>query len=298
MTQGLLLINKPKDITSFGVVAKVKWLLHEKRVGHTGTLDPMATGVLPVFVGRATALSSLLLEADKVYTATFRFGITTDTADITGKILSEKPVNITKQDILAALEKFTGNIIQVPPMYSAIKKNGVPLYKLARLGKTVDVPQREVTVNYIELKSDFTDNEITVQVSCSKGTYIRTLCADIGEYLGCGATLSSLRRDETSGFTLSNCVNLEDLTNENINDYVINEEKAVEYLREIKISDKQAVRFANGGQLSFERLNYKFDTENELLRVKMGDKLLGIGIADLENKQVAIKCILRGTADE
>ena len=293
-----MLINKPKDITSFGVVAKIKWLLHEKRVGHTGTLDPMATGVLPVFVGRATALSSLLLEADKVYTATFRFGITTDTADITGKILSEKPVNITKQDILAALEKFTGNIIQVPPMYSAIKKNGVPLYKLARLGKTVDVPQREVTVNYIELKSDFTDNEITVQVSCSKGTYIRTLCADIGEYLGCGATLSSLRRDETSGFTLSNCVNLEDLTNENINDYVINEEKAVEYLREIKISDKQAVRFANGGQLSFERLNYKFDTENELLRVKMGDKLLGIGIADLENKQVAIKCILRGTADE
>lgn len=298
MTQGLLLINKPKDITSFSVVAKIKWLLHEKRVGHTGTLDPMATGVLPVFVGRATALSSLLLEADKVYTATFRFGITTDTADITGKILSEKPVNITKQDILSALEKFTGNIAQVPPMYSAIKKDGVPLYKLARQGKTVDVPSRDVTVNYIEPKSDFTDNEITVQVSCSKGTYIRTLCADIGEYLGCGATLSSLRRDETSGFTLSNCVNLEDLTSENINDYVIDEEKAVEYLREIRISDKQAVRFTNGGQLSFERLNYKFDIPNELLRVKMGNKLLGIGIADLENKQIAIKCILRGTADE
>lgn len=293
-----MLINKPKDITSFGVVAKIKWLLHEKRVGHTGTLDPMATGVLPVFVGRATALSSLLLEADKVYTATFRFGITTDTADITGKILSEKPVNIKSEDILSALKQFTGNITQVPPMYSAIKKNGVPLYKLARLGETVEVPKREVTINYIEPKSDFKNNEITVQVSCSKGTYIRSLCADIGEYLGCGATLSSLRRDETSGFTLAHCVNLEDLTNENINNYIIDEEKAVEHLREIKISDKQAVRFCNGGQLSFERLNYEFKTDYELLRVKSGGKLLGIGVADIEKEQVAIKCILRGIADE
>lgn len=298
MTQGLLLINKPKGITSFAVVAKIKWLLHQKRVGHTGTLDPMATGVLPVFVGRATVLSSLLLEADKVYTATFRFGITTDTADITGKVIEEKEVNISEAEIIKAFSSFTGKITQVPPMYSAIKKDGVPLYKLARQGKTVDVPAREVTINFIEPKSNFENNEITVQVSCSKGTYIRSLCSDIGDYLGCGAALSALRRDETSGFKLENCVNLDDLTPENIDDYIMDEERAVENFGQITVSEKQAIRFANGGQLSFERLNYNFDTDNELLRVKSKDKLLGIGVTDLENKQVAIKCILRGLNDE
>ena len=298
MTQGLLLINKPKDITSFGVVAKIKWLLHEKRVGHTGTLDPMATGVLPVFVGRATALSSFLLDADKVYTATFRFGVTTDTADITGKVLTENEVKITADDILSAFKEFTGEIKQVPPMFSAIKKNGVPLYKLAREGKAVDVPERAVTINYIKPVNEFENNEITVRVSCSKGTYIRSLCRDIGEYLGCGATLSELRRDETSGFGLENCVNLDDLTPDNIREFLTDEERAVSYLREISISEKQAVRFSNGGQLSFERLSYTFNTQGELLRVKHKNELLGIGIADLENRQVAIKCVLRGVSNE
>ena len=298
MTQGLLLINKPENITSFGVVAKTKWLLHEKRVGHTGTLDPMATGVLPVFVGRATALSSFLLEADKVYTATFRFGITTDTADITGNVLTQKEVKITEDQLFSAFTKFTGKITQTPPLFSALKKDGVALYKLARQGKTVDIPTREVNINFIEPQGDFENNEITVKVSCSKGTYIRSLCRDIGEHLGCGATLSKLRRDATSGFSLEQCVNLDDLTPENIRDYIIDEEKAVEFLREIRVSDKQAVRFTNGGQLSFDRLNYDFTTDNELLRVKYKDKLLGIGVTDLANNQVAIKCILRGVGDE
>ena len=298
MTQGLLLINKPNGKTSFGVVAKIKWLLHEKRVGHTGTLDPMATGVLPVFVGRATALSSILLEADKVYTATFRFGITTDTADITGNVLTETDVKITEEEILSAFSEFTGEITQTPPMFSALKKDGVPLYKLARLGKTVDIPKRQVTINFIEPKTKFENNEITVQVSCSKGTYIRSLCRDIGEYLGCGATLSALRRDETSGFKLEDCVNLDDLTPENVQDYIISEEKAVGFLREINISEKQAVRFTNGGQLGFDRLNYDLGTDNEMLRVKYNGRLLGIGVTDLKNSQVAIKCILRGVKDE
>ncbi len=298
MMQGLLLINKPKGKTSFGVVAKIKWLLHQKRVGHTGTLDPMATGVLPVFVGRATALAEFLLSADKVYTATFRFGITTDTADITGNILSERAVDLTEAEILSAIDKFTGEITQVPPMYSAIKKDGVPLYKLARQGVTIDVPEREVTINYIKPVTKYENKEITVQVSCSKGTYIRSLCHDIGEYLGCGAVLSELRRDETSGFTLENCVNLDDLTPDNVTMFLIDEEKAVEHLREIKVSEKQAVRFSNGGQLSFERLNYNFEDDGELLRIKHQGKFLGIGIADLEKSEVAIKCILRGVNDE
>ncbi len=295
MTQGLLLVNKPKGKTSFGVVAKIKWLLGEKRVGHTGTLDPMATGVLPIFVGRATALSSFLLEADKVYTATFRFGTTTDTADITGNVICESAVNLTESEILAAFSDFTGKIIQTPPMFSAIKKDGVPLYKLAREGKSVEIPKREVTINFIKPISEFLNNEITVQVSCSKGTYIRSLCRDIGEKLGCGATLSALQRDITSGFLLEQCVNLDDLTQENIRQYLINEEKAVEFLREIRVSEKQAIRFANGGQLSFDRLNYSFNTDNELLRVKYKDKFLGIGIADIEKKQIAIKCIINGS---
>ncbi len=293
MTQGLILINKPKGITSFSVVSKIKWLLHEKRVGHTGTLDPMATGVLPIFVGRATALSSFLLDADKVYTATFRFGITTDTADITGNILNTRPVSFTNDDLEKAFLAFTGEIMQVPPMYSALKRDGVPLYKLAREGKTVDIPARKITVNFIEPVSVFLNNEITVRVSCSKGTYIRSLCNDIGEYLGCGATLTNLRRDETSGFTLKDCVSLDDLTQDNVRDYLTSEENAVKNLRQINVSEKQAIRFTNGGQLSTDRLNASFTKENELLRVKYGNTLLGIGCADLENGQVAVKCVIR-----
>ncbi len=293
MTQGLILINKPEGITSFSVVSKIKWLLHEKRVGHTGTLDPMATGVLPIFVGRATALSSFLLDADKVYTATFRFGITTDTADITGSVINTRPVEFSAEDLKQAFSSFIGEIMQVPPMYSALKRDGVPLYKLAREGKTIDIPARKITVNYIEPVTDFADNEITVRISCSKGTYIRSLCNDIGEYLGCGATLTALRRDETSGFTLKNCVSLDELTPENVRDYLINEENAVKNLRQINVSEKQAVRFTNGGQLSFERLNASFTKDNELLRVKYGDTLLGIGIADTENNQVSVKCVIK-----
>ncbi len=293
MTQGLILINKPEGITSFSVVSKIKWLLHEKRVGHTGTLDPMATGVLPIFVGRATALSSFLLDADKVYTATFRFGITTDTADITGRVLETRVVSFTDEQLENALKIFTGEITQTPPMYSALKKDGVPLYKLAREGKTVDIPARTVRINFIEQLSALENNEITVQVSCSKGTYIRSLCRDIGEFLGCGATLSALRRDETSGFSLKECVSLDELTRENINDYIISEENAVKNLREINVSDKQAVRFTNGGQLSFERLNTHFSENGELLRVKHGDVLLGIGSADLEKQWVSVKCVIK-----
>ena len=150
--QGLLLIDKPQGKTSFSTVANVKWLAQEKRVGHTGTLDPMATGVLPIFIGRATALSSLLLDGDKRYRATVRLGITTDTQDITGKVLKESEVKVTKDDLIRALEHFTGKISQIPPMYSAIKKDGVRLYSLAREGKTVEVEPREIEIYSITAK--------------------------------------------------------------------------------------------------------------------------------------------------
>lgn len=289
--QGFLLIDKPEGITSFSAVSAVKRLAGEKRVGHTGTLDPMATGVLPIFLGRATALSSILLEAEKQYTATVRLGITTDTCDITGDVLEEKSVSVRENDLLGVLDRFKGEIEQIPPMYSALKKDGVRLYELARKGEKVEIEPRKITVNELVLKS-FDGETFEIFVSCSKGTYIRSLCRDIGDALGCGATMTALRRNSTCGFSEHDCVKLDDLTPENITSYLKNEEWAVRHLREVSVSEKQAVRFSNGGQLAYERLKVSDFADGELVRVKFNDKFLGIGFADNEKQQIAIKCII------
>ncbi len=291
--QGLLLLNKPAGMTSFAAVAALKRLAGEKRVGHTGTLDPMATGVLPVLFGRATALSGLLLEADKRYTAAIRLGLTTDSDDITGRVLVEKPVAVTPEQLTQTLTDFTGTILQRPPAYSAIKKDGVRLYRLAREGKSPEVPARQVTVHAITQTSPIHDDHVfTVDVRVSKGTYIRSLARDIGQALGCGACLSSLCRTAASGFDLSDCVPLDRLTAENIGQYVVSEERAVSHLRAVSVTEKQAVRFCNGGQLAFERLKLTDPAENELFRVKFGDTLLGVGRADILREEVAIACVL------
>ncbi len=289
--QGLILINKPKGITSFSAVNKLKWLAQEKRVGHTGTLDPLATGVLPVFIGRATALAGILLDADKSYVATVKLGITTDTCDITGEILSKTSVTVTEEQLLTALENFKGKILQIPPMYSALKKDGVRLYDLARQGKTVDIPPRQVEISRLDLL-EFSGDTFKIAIDCSKGTYIRSLCRDIGEALGCGATMTELCRTATSGFSLGETVSLDDLTRENVADYILPEETALSYMREVWVTEKQAIRFSNGGQLAYERLKNADFTEGELLRVKYKDKFLGVGIADNEKSQIAIKCVI------
>lgn len=291
--QGLILIDKPENITSFGAVARIKRIALEKRVGHTGTLDPMATGVLPVLLGRATALSGLLLEADKRYTAKVKLGVATDTEDITGNIISETKVSVTNEQLECALKHFTGKIMQKPPMYSAIKKDGVRLYKLAREGKNVEVKAREIEIFSVGLISPL-DNEniFEIDVHASKGTYIRSLARDIGEYLGCGACLTELRRTYTGGFSIEDCVRLDVLNEENITEHIISEETAVAYLRGVFVTEKQAVRFCNGGQLDLDRLKIKALTEGELVRVKLKDRFLGVGIADLEKNQLAIKCII------
>lgn len=291
--QGLLLINKPAGRTSFSVVSAVKKAASQKRVGHTGTLDPMATGVLPVLLGRATVLSSIMLDADKRYIARVKLGITTDTDDITGEVISQKEVNISKEALSLALEHFTGEIEQIPPMYSAIKKDGVRLYKLAREGKTAEIDPRKVNIFEIKLLSDLNqENEFVIDVHVSKGTYIRSLARDIGEYLGCGATLTALERTYACGFDIKDCVALEDLCSDNIEGYLLNEEIAVGHLREINVSEKQAVRFCNGGQLMFERLKVTDFNDGELFRIKYNEKLLGIGFADCKKEQIGIKCIL------
>lgn len=291
--QGLILLNKPKGITSFSAVSRIKRLACEKRVGHTGTLDPMATGVLPVLLGRATALSSLMLDADKRYIAKIKLGITTDTDDITGEILTESNVDVTNAQIKNALNNYIGVINQTPPIYSALKKDGVRLYDLARQGKMVDIPERQVEIYSINLLSPLdSENCFVIETHVSKGTYIRSLARDIGNFLGCGATLFELERTFASGFSIEKCVNIDVLTPENFKKYLLSEEIAVSHLRAVNITQNQAVRFCNGGQLDFERLRVSNFSENELLRVKFDNQFLGVGFADIPNNRVGIKCVI------
>ena len=291
--QGLVLINKPKGITSFSAVARIKRLAGEKRVGHTGTLDPMATGVLPVLLGRATTLSSLMLDDDKKYIARVKLGVLTDSDDITGNIIAENKVEVSQGDIDNILQKFVGLISQTPPMYSALKKDGVRLYDLARQGKTVEIKPREIEIFELSVLSPLdSENCFTMLCHVSKGTYIRSLARDIGNALGCGATLSELNRVMTSGFDIEKCVSLDDINEENIGNYLLNEEVAVSHLRALSVTKNQAVRFCNGGQLAFERLNVENFKENELFRIKYKNQFLGIGLADCQKQQIAIKCIV------
>ncbi len=289
--QGLILLNKPQGITSFSAVNKIKWLAGEKRVGHTGTLDPLATGLLPVFIGRPTALAGIVLDADKSYIATVKLGITTDTCDITGTALTQNEVQVTKEQLEVVLGRFRGEISQVPPMYSALKRDGVRLYELARQGKTVEIEARRVTISKLELVS-FEGDTFKIAVDCSKGTYIRSLCRDIGDALSCGATMTELCRTATGGFSIEQTVSLDELTKENIKAYLLPEETALTYLREVMVTEKQAIRFSNGGQLAFERLKASDFSDGELLRIKYNDKFLGVGYADSKNEQIAIKCVI------
>lgn len=291
--QGLILINKPKNISSFGVVHRIKKLTGEKRVGHTGTLDPMATGVLPVFVGRATVLSSYLLEADKSYLACIKLGTTTDTYDITGKITSENEVKVTNRDLDEILTTFIGEQNQIPPMFSALKKEGKKLYELARQGYEVERSPRRIRIHNIKRITDI-DNEncFRINVVCSKGTYIRSLCNDIGNRLGCGAVLTELCRDSANGINIMNCVPLEKLTEENIAEYIIPEEYAVARFDPIGVTEKQAIRFSNGGELDVNRLHIDPPYQGQLFRVKYNSILLGVGRYESEKNAIVIDCIV------
>lgn len=209
MANGILIIDKPAGWTSHDVVAKLRGILHERRIGHAGTLDPMATGVLPVFVGRATRAVEFAADQEKEYLAGLRLGLTTDTQDTTGTVLATHPVDLTRAQVEAALPSFRGEIQQIPPMYSAIKRQGQKLYELARRGETVDRPPRPVTIHALEIVDQASPTEYTLRVACSKGTYVRTLCHDIGQALGCGGAMYALRRTQAAGFSLKDAVTLE-----------------------------------------------------------------------------------------
>ena len=258
---GIILLDKPKDITSFGAVARVRRICGEKKCGHTGTLDPMATGVLTIMLGGATRFCELLPSHNKAYIATFRLGTTTDTLDITGKVLETRPVSATAADVREKLKVFEGEISQLPPMYSAVSVDGQRLYDLARKGIEVERKARQVTIFSIEMLNENEENgEYSIAVECSSGTYIRTLISDLGEALGCGAVMTELRRTKANGFSIENAVTLEQLSaaadNGSLNDIVISVDKALEEYPVIKVSAAQAKRFSNGGELDLQRLKY------------------------------------------
>ena len=214
MPNGIIIIDKPAGWTSMDVCAKLRGILHEKRVGHAGTLDPMATGVLPVFVGQATKAVSFAENGRKVYEAVLLLGRVTDTQDTTGETLEERAVTVTADDVRAALPRFLGEIEQSPPMYSAIKVNGQKLYDLARQGKEVARKPRRITIYDLALTEELGNGQYALRVECSKGTYIRTLCHDLGQTLDCGGCMAALRRTEASGFCIGEAVTLEDAARE------------------------------------------------------------------------------------
>ena len=214
MPDGIIIIDKPTGWTSMDVCAKLRGILREKRIGHAGTLDPMATGVLPVFVGRATKAVQFAENGRKEYYAVLKLGTVTDTQDTTGTVLEAHPVTVGADEVRAALEHFTGELLQLPPMYSALKVNGQKLYDLARQGKTVERKPRAITVYELELLEQSAPDEFALRVVCSKGTYIRTLCHDLGQALGCGGCMAALRRTEASNFRIDEAVTLEDVARE------------------------------------------------------------------------------------
>lgn len=292
---GIICINKDKDITSFGVVAKVRGITKEKKTGHTGTLDPMATGVLPVMLGGATRFLDYLPDSDKGYRASFILGKTTDTLDITGNVTGEYEVKSTQDDVCSVLDKFRGIISQVPPMYSAVSVDGKRLYDLARQGIEVERQSRPVEIKKLELV-DFCDGEYTIDVVCTKGTYIRTLIDDIGKELGCGAVMTKLTRTLAMGFTLEDCVTIDELQRRKDNaipfdDIIIDIEKMFEVYDSVCVSEAQAKRFSNGGALSTDRIRRKLD--NGIYRVYSPDGIfLGLGNADIQKQELAVKRLL------
>ena len=252
---GIVIIDKPQEWTSQDVTARLRRVFNTRRIGHGGTLDPMATGVLPVFVGRATRGVEFFEHAEKTYETVLRLGLTTDTEDVTGTVLTESPVNVTEEDVLAVLPKFRGEIMQVPPMYSALKINGQKLVDLARKGKEVERQPRPITIHELTLLG-MEDEGIRLRVRCSKGTYIRTLCKDIGEALGCGGCMASLRRVQAGEYTISEAVPLLELLEmENPEQVLRNVDTMFRNYPAVTLSEKQKTRCLHGNSFTVKLEN-------------------------------------------
>ena len=279
--EGIIVVNKPKGITSFDVIRKLKKILKTKKIGHTGTLDPLATGVMLVCVGRATKLASDLEAKDKIYIADFDIGYATDTYDIEGKKIAENIIEVSKENLEQSIKKFIGNIKQIPPMYSAIKIDGNKLYHLARKGIEVERPKRDVTIEYINLL-DFKDNKVKIETKVSKGCYIRSLVYDIGQDLGTYATMTALQRKQVGDYSLENSYSLEQIEKMVLN----NDFKFLKTIEEIFSYDKYSLQtekeltlYKNGNTVKI-----KENLENKRYRIYFQNEF--VGLANIENNNL------------
>ncbi|MBQ4258395.1 MAG: tRNA pseudouridine(55) synthase TruB [Clostridia bacterium] len=297
MKNGFLVIDKPQQYTSFDVVAVLRKLLSERHIGHTGTLDPMATGVLVILLGRDTKAIPYLEDAPKRYRAGFTLGMESDTQDSTGTILRKSEIRIARDEVEAALEQFRGEISQIPPMYSAVSVGGKRLYDLARRGITVERRPRKVTIHSLELVS-FDENKQCGEllVSCSKGTYIRTLCADLGQSLGVGALMNALRREEASFCTLSESITLDQarsLAQEGrLEQCLLPVEKLFRLVYPAAfLAEKDTSRFQNGTQIELSRVRFEFpEKQDRIVRVyDETDTFLGLGRRDETQNLLAVE---------
>ena len=288
---GFVFLNKDEGMTSFFAASRLRRIFSTKKVGHTGTLDPMATGVLPVAVGGATRFIDFMPDSDKSYRARFLLGKTTDTLDITGQVLTESEVNVKREDVEKIISDFTGEIFQVPPMYSALKKDGVRLYDLARQGIEVEREKRQITVYSLSLTDYEGENEFEIDVSCSKGTYIRTLIDDMGKRLGCGAVMTKLERTKANGVDIADCLTLEELTALCEKGEAESSLHTVDRLLPydiITVTDNQAKRFSNGGELDTERL--KIIPQAGVYKVCSREgRFLGLGEITQDKTQLKVK---------
>ncbi|WP_165665306.1 tRNA pseudouridine(55) synthase TruB [Metapseudomonas otitidis] len=249
---GILILDKPRGMSSNQALQKVRWLLNAEKAGHTGSLDPLATGVLPLCFGEATKFSQYLLDADKGYETVAQLGVTTTTGDAEGEVLERRDVTVGRDELEAALARFRGEIQQVPPMYSALKKDGQPLYKLARAGEVVEREARSVTIARLELLA-LDSTKATLSVSCSKGTYIRTLVEDLGQVLGCGGHVAELRRTQAGPFNLSQAMSLEELEkahaeggNEALDRFLLPSDSGLEHWPLVQLSEHSAYYWLHG----------------------------------------------------
>ena len=279
--EGIIVVNKPKGITSFDVIRKLKKILKTKKIGHTGTLDPLATGIMLVCVGKATKLASDLEAKDKIYIADFDIGYATDTYDIEGKKIAENTIEISKKNLEQSIKKFIGNIKQIPPMFSAIKIDGNKLYHLARKGIEVERPERNVTIEYINLL-DFKDNKVKIETKVSKGCYIRSLIYDIGQDLGTYATMTALQRKQVGDYSLENSYSLEQIEKMIFNNdfnFLKTIEEIFSYDKYSLQTEKELTLYKNGNTVKI-----KENLENKRYRIYFQNEF--VGLANIENNNL------------
>ncbi len=285
---GIICVNKPQGFTSFDVIAKLRGIMKIRRLGHGGTLDPMATGVLPVFVGTATKACDIMPDNTKSYRAGFKLGQVTDTQDITGEVLTSSDMPVSRDVLEAVIPDFVGDIMQLPPMYSAVQVNGQRLYDLARQGVEVERTPRQIHVdNLVLTEYDENTREGVLEIFCGKGTYIRTIINDIGEKLGCGGIMTSLVRTSSGGFTLDECFTMEEIqqaADENrLEELILPIERVFSSLPKLRLNEVQTRMYKNGVKLDISRVHHiKADTDTYSVYGSDGI-FIGTAFADHEN---------------